>query len=89
MSPCCPSTARDEFRRSRGVPGNFTLEEAIQFCQAANIPQLIGHHFEMFDFNTIDRGHAQTILQQQAGALRWLLPQINQTYTILKEDVTQ
>lgn len=84
-----PINGRDEFRRSRGVPGNFTLEEAIQFCHVANIPNLVGHHFEMFDFNTIDRGRASTILQQQAGLLNWVLPEIGVTYRIIKEIVKQ
>lgn len=82
-----PINGRDEYRASRGIPGNFTLEEAIQFCHAAHIPQLIGHHFEMFDFNTIERGQARAILQQQAGRLNWLLPEIGVTYTITKETV--
>jgi hypothetical protein len=67
------------------VPGNFTLEEAIRFCRATSIPQLIGHHFEMFDFNTIDRGEAEKILQQRAGSLKWLLPEIGVTYTITSD----
>lgn len=81
-----PINGRDEFRRSRGIPGNFTLQEAIDFCHAANIPHLIGHHFEMFDFNTINRGDAEKILQQQAGSLKWLLPEIGVTYTITNDE---
>ncbi|MEN9360531.1 MAG: hypothetical protein RL095_2066 [Verrucomicrobiota bacterium] len=49
-----PVNGRDEFRGSRGVPGNFTLEEALELCREAGIPRLLGHHFGMFDFNSVD-----------------------------------
>jgi L-ascorbate metabolism protein UlaG (beta-lactamase superfamily) len=41
--------------RGKGVPGNFTFDEAVQLCQDAGIPYLIPHHFGMFAFNTVDR----------------------------------
>jgi L-ascorbate metabolism protein UlaG (beta-lactamase superfamily) len=49
-----PVNGRDEFRSSRGVPGNFTFEEAIELCKNASISNMICHHFGMFDFNTLD-----------------------------------
>jgi len=49
-----PVNGRDETRRTRGVPGNMTLEEAVDLCQQANIAHCIPHHFGMFSFNTID-----------------------------------
>lgn len=39
----------------RGVPGNFSFEEAVQLCRTLNIPHLIPHHFGMFSFNTVSR----------------------------------
>lgn len=81
-----PINGRDQFRRSRGIPGNFTLQEAIVLCHRAGIPHLVGHHFDMFEFNTIDRPTAQTILRQQAGSLDWLLPEIGVTYTIIVQE---
>jgi L-ascorbate metabolism protein UlaG (beta-lactamase superfamily) len=77
-----PINGRDAYRLSKGIPGNFTLAEAIELCQAAHIRHLVGHHFGMFSFNTIARDTAETILQQQAGSLNWLLPQIGMTYCI-------
>jgi L-ascorbate metabolism protein UlaG (beta-lactamase superfamily) len=41
--------------RGKGVPGNFTFEEAVRLCRNVNIPSLIPHHFGMFAFNTTDR----------------------------------
>lgn len=49
-----PINGRDEHRRSHGVPGNFTLDEAIELCRTARIGHLVGHHFGMFSFNTVD-----------------------------------
>lgn len=48
-----PVNGRDEYRRSRGVPGNFTFEESVELCKAAKIPIMVCHHFGMFEFNTI------------------------------------
>jgi L-ascorbate metabolism protein UlaG (beta-lactamase superfamily) len=49
-----PVNGRDEYRRSNGVPGNFTFAEAMELCAAAKIPALVPHHWGMFDFNTVD-----------------------------------
>jgi L-ascorbate metabolism protein UlaG (beta-lactamase superfamily) len=47
-----PVNGRDNFRR-QGIPGNFTLEEAIQLCSEAQIKTMIAHHYGMFEFNTV------------------------------------
>ncbi len=49
-----PVNGRDEYRRSNGVPGNFTFAESLELCAAAKIPALVPHHWGMFDFNTVD-----------------------------------
>ena len=49
-----PVNGRDEYRTSHGIAGNFTLLESVHFAQAVDADYLIGHHFGMFDFNTID-----------------------------------
>ena len=49
-----PVNGRDELRRSKGIPGNFTLEEALDLCQRVGIAVLIAHHFGMFAFNTVN-----------------------------------
>lgn len=48
-----PVNGRDEARASHGVPGNFTIEEAIRLKAEAGIPLLVPHHFGLFDFNTV------------------------------------
>jgi L-ascorbate metabolism protein UlaG (beta-lactamase superfamily) len=81
-----PLNGRDAYRASRGVAGNFTISEAITLCRAAGIGWLVGHHFGMFDFNTVDRPVATQSLAQMAGTLRWLLPEIGITYTIAPDE---
>ncbi len=77
-----PINGRDEYRLSKGVPGNFAVAEAIALCKAAAIGHLVGHHWGMFEFNTIEKSSAETILRQEAGSLDWLLPEIGTTYAI-------
>ncbi|MEP3428873.1 MAG: MBL fold metallo-hydrolase [Roseibium sp.] len=47
-----PVNGRCAERKADGVPGNFTLEEAISLSAKSRF--LVPHHFGMFDFNTID-----------------------------------
>lgn len=49
-----PVNGRDAQRAAQGVPGNFHLDEAVGLCCDAGIPHMLGHHYGMFDFNTID-----------------------------------
>lgn len=84
-----PINGRDSYRLSKGIPGNFTLEEAIELCHAANISTLVGHHFDMFDFNTIARDKAAAILEEQAGDLNWILPEIGVTYEIQQQPIVR
>lgn len=44
---------RPELSRN-GVPGNFTLEEAIETAQSVGARTMIAHHYGMFAFNTAD-----------------------------------
>jgi L-ascorbate metabolism protein UlaG (beta-lactamase superfamily) len=49
-----PVNGRDAARLAAGIPGNFTLPEAIDIARAAGVRFLIPHHFGMFAFNTCD-----------------------------------
>jgi L-ascorbate metabolism protein UlaG (beta-lactamase superfamily) len=49
-----PVNGRDADRNGNGVPGNFTLDEALDLCRAAGIPRLVVHHWGLFGFNTAD-----------------------------------
>ena len=68
-----PVNGRDSKRLADGIPGNFTLCEAIGLAQDAKIPYLVAHHFGMFSTNTIDPeeiDRAATGLQGQPILLR-------------------
>jgi L-ascorbate metabolism protein UlaG (beta-lactamase superfamily) len=71
-----PINGRDAHRLANGVPGNFFLEEAVRLCRAAGIPALIGHHFGLFDFNTITPAHAVDELTATASSLEWTVPAV-------------
>ena len=49
-----PVNGRDAARRASGIPGNFTLEEAVHLAEASGASFLVPHHFDMFAFNTCD-----------------------------------
>lgn len=54
-----PVNGRDARRASSGVPGNFTLDEAMDLAAECGFGAVIGHHFGLFDFNTIDLAAAR------------------------------
>jgi hypothetical protein len=44
---------------AHGVPGNFHLREGVDLCCAAGIGRMLGHHYGMLDFNTVDRDDSE------------------------------
>ena len=46
-----PINGRDS---SRGVPGNMTSDEAVEFAASLRVRHVIPHHYDMFTFNTVD-----------------------------------
>lgn len=78
-----PVNGRDEFRRSRGIDGNFTFDESVSLCKQVNIPLMICHHFGMFDFNTIDEKLLKDKAKQITSDLfRCLVPNAEKIYKI-------
>jgi L-ascorbate metabolism protein UlaG (beta-lactamase superfamily) len=74
-----PCNGRDAYRRERGVPGNMSLDEAVELCRAAGVPQLIPHHFGLFSFNTAD---PERLAQVEAapGPPRVIVPRTDAIY---------
>jgi len=79
-----PVNGRDEYRQSRGVPGNFTLEESLQLCNDAEIPVMICHHFGMFDFNTVDVNELKANIEHLKQRLQVFLPDTNKVFVASK-----
>jgi L-ascorbate metabolism protein UlaG (beta-lactamase superfamily) len=68
-----PVNGRDALRAANGVPGNFTLEEALELAAACRFGAVIGHHFGMFDFNTIDPEAARARIAARPGLASFAL----------------
>jgi L-ascorbate metabolism protein UlaG (beta-lactamase superfamily) len=59
-----PVNGRDAERASKGIAGNFTLEEALELVESAGIGAAVLHHFGMFAFNTIDPQEVEAELER-------------------------
>lgn len=64
-----PVNGRDATRSGNGVPGNFTLDEALDLAKAAGIPNMIAHHHGLFDFNTLPSSAIDERIADEHGAL--------------------
>lgn len=60
-----PVNGRDAARRANGVPGNMTLDEALDLAERLGVPYFVGHHFDLFDFNTIDRAWGEARIRER------------------------
>lgn len=69
-----PVNGRDSYRRKNGVPGNFTLPEALEICESAGIPTMIAHHWGMFDFNTLSPKQLDKAWHEYSGPTSWYIP---------------
>ncbi|SDN04291.1 MBL fold metallo-hydrolase [Ensifer sp. YR511] len=58
-----PVNGRDAQRAANGVPGNFTLSEAMAITDAIGARGLLGHHIDLFAFNTLVREEGQRQLE--------------------------
>ncbi len=76
-----PVNGRDEYRTTRGVAGNFTIEEARDLCKSAHITILLAHHFGMFDFNSIDTSIMRNTVDTERDQLQRIIPEIGIRYT--------
>jgi L-ascorbate metabolism protein UlaG (beta-lactamase superfamily) len=77
-----PVNGRDPERRAAGILGNFSLEEAMALAQRARFGAAIGHHFGMFDFNTVDEGAARSSLAARRGDPPFILAEEGLRYSL-------
>lgn len=49
-----PVNGRDAVRLAAGIPGNFTLDEAVRLSRDVGASCLVPHHFGMFSFNSCE-----------------------------------
>jgi L-ascorbate metabolism protein UlaG (beta-lactamase superfamily) len=79
-----PINGRDAYRRSRGVPGNFHLAEAVDLCRTAGVPVLVGHHYGLFEFNTVDAIGAGRALAELSDGLQGFLARLDSSLRLMK-----
>ena len=80
-----PINGRDEARSSNGVPGNFTLDEAVELVKEAHVPVMIAHHYGLFDFNTISPEEIDArIAVEQHGACELFRAQTQRAWRLVK-----
>lgn len=77
-----PVNGRDSERAVAGILGNFSLEEAVSLAERAGFGSAIGHHFGMFDFNTIDEAEARRFLGGRAAAPSFVLAEAGLRYEV-------
>jgi len=82
-----PVNGRDEFRTTRGVPGNMSASEAIALCHAAGIPLLVPCHFGLFAFNTAS--DADLALLRKCKTPRTLVPALDHHLVLTPAHPTQ
>lgn len=81
-----PVNGRDAGRLAAGIPGNFTLEEAVKLSCAVGASWLVPHHFGMFSFNTCET----SVIDQIAGVEREvaiLRPSIGETLRLYLDGI--
>lgn len=77
-----PVNGRDKVRASNGVPGNLTLEEAVALADEIGAGAMLGHHLDLFDFNTLDRDVGQKWLNKNADCSRVRLVEMGKRYVV-------
>jgi L-ascorbate metabolism protein UlaG (beta-lactamase superfamily) len=77
-----PVNGRDPERLANGVPGNFTLQEAVRLCHEADIPELVCHHIGLFDFNTVPPADLRGQLRAAAGGRAWTIPAVGAGFEV-------
>ena len=75
-----PVNRRRPELREKKTAGNFSLEEAVQFCLDARIPSMIAHHFGMFAFNTIDPGLIDQAAMNRQNQLQLMKAELGTRY---------
>ncbi len=77
-----PVNGRDGIRAGNGVPGNLTLSEALDLSEAIGARAMIGHHLDMFEFNTLNRAQGSAEIADMAPEFSAHLAEPNIRYAI-------
>jgi L-ascorbate metabolism protein UlaG (beta-lactamase superfamily) len=76
-----PVNGRDAVRAAAGIAGNFSLDEAAALAREAGFRACLGHHYGMFDFNTIDPEEAEARIAR-LGLPSFRLARLDTRYSV-------
>lgn len=62
-----PVNGRDAERAGHGVPGNFSIDEAVALCRDCGVPAMVAHHYGLFAFNTVAPDLLDARIVREAG----------------------
>ncbi len=77
-----PVNGRDALRAANGVPGNLTLDEAVALADEIGARAMIGHHFGLFDFNTLDPAEGAQRLAVLTPEVEVRLAEVSTAYRV-------
>ena len=77
-----PVNGRDAVRAGNGVPGNLTLQEAVALSDRIGAGAMLGHHLDLFDFNTLDREEGVAWLAANVPDQSRTLVELGQRYMV-------
>lgn len=82
-----PINGRSAERAADGILGNFTADEAVSLVKETGIPFAVGHHFGMFDFNTVDPIAVLKKIKENYPEMagRFFLPEIKKAFALRRE----
>lgn len=84
-----PVNGRDAERAGNGVPGNLTLEEAVTLTDQIGARAMLGHHLDLFEFNTLDRNSGAAWLAQNTSDGIEQLAELGQLYGLSRRSVPE
>lgn len=79
-----PISGKSASSKELGSADNFTVAEALDLCEEANIKNLIVHHFGMFSHNTVSIEDLTELKSVNSESFRIIIPKINRVYQLIK-----
>ena len=79
-----PISGRKSISTELEVADNFTVEEALDLCDEANIKNLVVHHFGMFSHNNVSAEDLAELRAIDSESFRIIIPEIKKVYKLLK-----
>jgi L-ascorbate metabolism protein UlaG (beta-lactamase superfamily) len=78
-----PVNGRDAERLAHGVPGNFLPAEAVRLAGQIGADVLVGHHFGLFAFNTVDERLLSDAVAGMPDSTSWVRPEVGRRVALV------